>query len=336
MLRNEPWPGPNIGPDVVPRTIRGDTLVTRSWRAEQKQQNVKDNSETTDLHAAIWWRQNMQSYPSVCNIDHEYRDLCYLRGISIQYIKPYLVMHRSQIKRRKGKVPETIIIPEIKILGQVKKEHRVFLFWIGFSYNVWVTASKWVWEMAAIFHLTGLFIDDICYRQTLQRVENPDRKLQKDTMPKILPLCSTSLRLWCDGNACVQTIISPHSALEHSESSFDLLMAWEDRKMAPSTSPAERSQCKANRNATRARKWIGFRFYYDDSDFNVLKELYYVDFQPAEKNLACCHRENWHIKGYCVLKVKGMIEKIEPYIIWTVRQKLSFFQFPSVFCNSNR
>lgn len=30
MLRKEPWPGPNMGPDVVPRTIRGETFVTRS------------------------------------------------------------------------------------------------------------------------------------------------------------------------------------------------------------------------------------------------------------------------------------------------------------------
>lgn len=32
MLRNEPWPGPYTWPEVVPRTIRGDTLVTKSCR----------------------------------------------------------------------------------------------------------------------------------------------------------------------------------------------------------------------------------------------------------------------------------------------------------------
>jgi hypothetical protein len=31
MLRNAPWPGPKLCPEVVPRTIRGDTLVTRSF-----------------------------------------------------------------------------------------------------------------------------------------------------------------------------------------------------------------------------------------------------------------------------------------------------------------
>lgn len=31
MLRKELRPGPNRGPEVVPRTIRGDTLVTRSF-----------------------------------------------------------------------------------------------------------------------------------------------------------------------------------------------------------------------------------------------------------------------------------------------------------------
>jgi hypothetical protein len=39
MLRKAPWPGPNTWPDVVPRTIRGDTFVTQSWRgggAERK------------------------------------------------------------------------------------------------------------------------------------------------------------------------------------------------------------------------------------------------------------------------------------------------------------
>ena len=30
MFRNAPCPGPYSGPDVVPRTIRGDTLVTMS------------------------------------------------------------------------------------------------------------------------------------------------------------------------------------------------------------------------------------------------------------------------------------------------------------------
>jgi len=30
MFRNDPWPGPYRCPDVVPRTIRGDTFVTKS------------------------------------------------------------------------------------------------------------------------------------------------------------------------------------------------------------------------------------------------------------------------------------------------------------------
>lgn len=33
MLRKAPWPGPYSGPLVVPRTILGDTFVTRSYNA---------------------------------------------------------------------------------------------------------------------------------------------------------------------------------------------------------------------------------------------------------------------------------------------------------------
>lgn len=32
MFRKEPWPGPYIGPEVIPRTILGETLVTISCK----------------------------------------------------------------------------------------------------------------------------------------------------------------------------------------------------------------------------------------------------------------------------------------------------------------
>ena len=31
MFRKELWPGPYTGPEVVPRTMRGDTLVIMSY-----------------------------------------------------------------------------------------------------------------------------------------------------------------------------------------------------------------------------------------------------------------------------------------------------------------